>query len=98
MTDETDDDILDDRQAAELLRIGRKLIRKQARKGLIPCQIIGEEYRFSRRTLLAWWRGAKDACAAAKSAPAVDRRPGWQARPTRNRRIAARRFNEPIER
>jgi excisionase family DNA binding protein len=55
------DDILSDQQAAELLKVTRIIVRKLARRGEIPCQRLGEAYRFSRAALIEWLAYGNDA-------------------------------------
>lgn len=41
-------------QAAELLQVGEELVRTLAEEGVLPGRLLGDEWRFSLRALLAW--------------------------------------------
>jgi len=53
----TDDDVLDVREAAALLRLGRNAVYDGCARNEIPHRRIGKAIRFSRRALLAWLAG-----------------------------------------
>lgn len=52
MSDDTE--ILNDHEAAKFLKCGRTCLRKAARRGEVPCRIIGGKFIFSRTALLNW--------------------------------------------
>lgn len=48
------EDVLDVRQAAALLRVGRNAVYEAVSRNKIPHRRIGRSIRFSRAALLAW--------------------------------------------
>ena len=50
-------DVLDVREAAELLRVERKTVYAMAAANVIPHRRVGRLLRFSRAALLAWLAG-----------------------------------------
>lgn len=53
-------DFIDDHEAARLLGCGRTILRKAARRGDVPCQILGERYIFSPDALRDWVSFGRD--------------------------------------
>ena len=51
------DDILNSKQAAELLKCHPKTVKGWAQSGFVPASRLGREWRFSRAQLLEWLRG-----------------------------------------
>jgi excisionase family DNA binding protein len=51
-------EVLDAKQAAELLMVAESAVVELARTGELPAREIAGEWRFSRRALLAWLGGA----------------------------------------
>jgi excisionase family DNA binding protein len=52
------DEILTSREAAELLRVSRRVIFEMVASGTIPSRKVGREHRFVRSRLLQWLAGA----------------------------------------
>jgi excisionase family DNA binding protein len=57
----TEDEVLDVRGAAKLLRMGRNAIYDACGRGEIPHRRIGNRLRFSRTALLRWLGGSAPA-------------------------------------
>lgn len=55
-------------EAAAYLRIGEKLLRRLAREGRVPCQRMGDGFRFSRAALDSWLSGEATGCLRARVA------------------------------
>jgi excisionase family DNA binding protein len=53
-----ENDVLDARQAAAILKVHPVTVRLQAAAGVIPGRQIGNRWRFSRARLNEWMRGA----------------------------------------
>jgi excisionase family DNA binding protein len=51
-------DVLDVREAAKLLRIGRNALYDCCARNEIPHRRLGKQIRFSRRALLSWLEGS----------------------------------------
>lgn len=49
-----DNDVLDVKEAMELLRIGRDAVYEGCARGVIPHRRIGKHIRFSRLALMRW--------------------------------------------
>lgn len=56
---EPSSDVLDAKQAAELLHVNEKTLRTHLRAQNIPHQRVGRVIRFSRAALLDWLRGKR---------------------------------------
>ena len=54
-----EEDVLDPKQAAEVLKISRGTLLKLANEGKIPAKKIGRQWRFSRQALLEWLKNGQ---------------------------------------
>ncbi len=54
-------DVLTLREAAEYVRVNEKTLREKARRGLVPGQRVGREWRFLKKALDEWLAGGKPA-------------------------------------
>jgi excisionase family DNA binding protein len=54
-----DNDVLDVKEAMELLRIGRDAVYDGCARGTIPHRRIGKHIRFSRSALMRWLEGGR---------------------------------------
>jgi excisionase family DNA binding protein len=50
-------EIMNSREAADFLRVGKETVIREARAGRLPGRRIGKEWRFSRAALLKWLAG-----------------------------------------
>jgi excisionase family DNA binding protein len=50
-------DVLTVEQAAELLQLSAKTLKRLAQAGRVPGRRVGNQWRFSRRTLMDWLAG-----------------------------------------
>jgi len=58
--DEIIDQVLDDREAAQLLKVEVRVLQAAARRGEVPGRKVGRGWRFSKLALMRWLQHEKE--------------------------------------